>query len=235
MIIEKGGHIIRCVLLIKIYIMKYVSILIIILLFSHGCYKDHQCGERIDDCSLKNLVVCDSGSVDLRKYTTRGNGYPVGFAHAIKEVPDAGEIEWMANCLGARFDGSNFYISFSNYSDTAWVGLEPWAYFRENILIKFSLDINQKQILFPESEFLIDSTLNYGRYNKNQDDFTLVNWQLDTTYESYLIITHYDSSSDLVKGVFDFSFVKLRDNSSPDESYSDHIRFRCGRFEGAFQ
>src|SRR6187455_2906655 len=145
MIIGKGGHITRCVLLIKIYIMKYVSILIIILLFSPGCYKEHQCGERIDDCSLKHLVVCDPNSVDLRKYTIRGEGFSVGSASAIKEVADAGEIEWIANCRGARIDENTQYISFRNYSDTPWIGLEYWAYLREAISIKYSMDLNQKQ------------------------------------------------------------------------------------------
>lgn len=219
----------------KIFIMKIVLTLILIYIFSIGCQKDHQCGERIDDCSLKHLIVCDSNSIDLIKYTTRGNGYPVGFAQAIKEVAEAGEIEWKANCLGARLDGGNYYISLSNYSDTAWVGLEPWAFFRENILIKFSLDINQKQILLPESEFLIDTTINYARYSKNLDDIPVVNWQLDTTYESYIIITSYDSSSNLVKGLFDLSFVKLIDNSGPGDYYSNRIRFRCGNFEGIIQ
>ena len=219
----------------KIFIMKYVSILIIILLFSPGCYKEHQCGERIDDCSLKHLVVCDPNSVDLRKYTIRGEGFSVGSASAIKEVADAGEIEWIANCRGARIDENTQYISFRNYSDTPWIGLEYWAYLREAISIKYSMDLNQKQIIFPESEFLVDSTKNYAWYDKNYDDVTVVRWQIDPDVESYIIITSYDSINDLVKGVFDLSFVKLIDNSSPDESYSDHIRFRCGRFAGAFQ
>lgn len=200
-----------------------------------GCHKDQQCIDNTESCDFQNLTVCDSTAIDLHKYTTRKEGFSYGYANAIKQVGNAGEIAWKANCIGTRFNEQDLYISFSTYSDTSWIGLEFWAYLREVILIKFKLEPGQNQKVKPESEFKKDPSIIFAHYTKYIDDVDDAKWDIDPEDDSYIIVSNYDSLTDIVSGTFDLKFVKVKDNTHSGETYANKVRFRCGSFEAKFQ
>lgn len=201
-------------------------------LFSR-CKKD--CGENImsnESCDTDSLVVIDSNSLDLQKFVTRKNVSSLfGQANAIKQVDKQGEIEWVGNNSIQKFPSNEYYLLITNYADTSWVGLEYWAYQRENIGVKFDPYTLGRQVVLDENAYSKNKTLNFARYNIWLDDYLDASWDINLAEGSYINVVKIDQSTKIVEGEFNLYFKLKEQSSLPGVMYSDKIRFRCGKFK----
>lgn len=200
----------------------------LLLLFS--CKKNCDILPPLDECSLNDLKIIDATCFDLKKYVIRNDsGALFGHATAIKSVPGKGEIAWISNNVIRQVNGVH-YLFLSNFLDTSWVGLEYWAFRRENIIITFNVNSETQQIIADENSYEADTSIHYGIYRLYFDDFPGGTWNIDLNKKSYLMITSFDEANKIVEGEFDLHFVLLGPSSVPGVVLSDSIHFRCGHF-----
>ncbi len=199
-----------------------------------GCKKD--CEEISEQppliCGVE-LFIEDSSSIDVQHYVIRNDSSSLyGVATAIKHVPEIGAIEWIGNNRVIQIYTENYFLGLSNFSDTAWYNLEPWAFSREGVTIKFNPYSLCKQKVFDEATYKRDTTSNYAIFKMNADDFTLATWEIDTKKDSYITVTDFDTSQNVVEGYFDLYFTKVNENSPPSiGSFAEKVEFGCGKFK----
>lgn len=191
-----------------------------------------ECSSVSDACDKESLKICDPDSDDLKKYVTRNDSSAVyGMAQAIKSVPESGEIEWIANNFILKLTGDDYYLYIENYADTSWVGLEYWAFQREDILTKLDPFYVGEQSIFSKSTFDQDSTVNYSRYVTNLDDFRDAAWQINEAHDNFITVTYVDHVTEVIEGEFVLHFSMTDQSTLPGVSYSEDVVFRCGRFK----
>lgn len=199
-----------------------------------ACDKD--CLKKMtDDCDMHNLKIIDPKCIDLSKYTIRQDtSFQYGYSTCIKSILGKGEIQWTANNSIRKLIGG-YYLSFSNYSDSTWRDLEYWAFLREVILIRIDKLNISKKFITNETQYKNDTSLNYGLYNKNFDDFFgEAKWEIDISKQSYLSINKIDtlnSNDIIVSGEYDLNFRLTKQSVDPKFQYEEIIRFRCGQFK----
>ena len=154
-----------------------------------------------------------------------------GHTNAIKQVDKQGEIEWFGNNSVERLPSNEHYLLIGNYIDTSWIGLEYWAYQRENIGIKFDPYTLGRQVVLDESAYTKNNTVNYARYIRWIDDYLDASWDIDLTEDSYINVVKIDQGTKIVEGEFNLHFKLKEQSSLPGVLYSDKIRFRCGKFK----
>jgi hypothetical protein len=208
----------------------FLGFLILTPILHLSCEGD--CYSFSESCDTNALIVCDSNSADLKRYVTRNDSTAIyGTAQAIKSVPDVGEIAWVANNSILKLTEDDYFLHMQNHADTSWVGLEFWAYMREDILTRFDPFYIGEQKVYNRSTYQQDSTVNYSRYVTNLDDFRDAGWQLDESRDNFITVTFLDHADEIVEGEFDFHFSMIEQSTLPGVIYSENVRFRCGRFK----
>ena len=197
-----------------------------------GCNQDECKNISLpDSCDTSQLIICDSSSFDLQEYIPRNDESSLyGLASAIKTVPGKGEIVWTANNRATYYGNDNYFLSLANYSDTAWVDLEYWAFLREVILIKFNPNIHGFQQVQPKSAYDQDTTLLYANYYKNADDIREATWDINDSQVSYISVSNYDTLTQIVEGEFDLYFELTSQGGDGAKHYAPKVRFKCGKF-----
>ena len=200
---------------------------VILLQCTNECSHIPQVGES---CDSSNLVVCDPSSNDIRNYTTRVDESSVsGYAEAIKSVPGSGEISWIANNRIVKFTTDDYFLAMPNFLDTAWVGLEPWANRAEFLLVKVNLQKGM-QIIQPESDYMMDTTVLYSRYYLFYQDVTETRGNIDDTKDNFVNILMIDTINKIVEGEFQLHYAIEDGPSATGKIYAPNIVFRCGKF-----
>lgn len=126
-------------------------------------------------------------------------------------------------------DGS-VYLDLTNYSDTAYHGLEAWAYLRETILIKFDPEIQGAQPLYDRATFQKDNKTSFAKYDRWFDDYYDAGWKIDLSQKSYILVTEYDRVNEIVSGEFNLFFVIDKPTTYPGITSAERVNFRCGKF-----
>lgn len=203
----------------------------ILLIF--GCEKEcpEEGFENPSCCSAACYKTPNPNSFDLKKFVTRNDeSAAYGICTAVKHVEGDGAIDWVANNGMVTFPDGSVYLGLANYSDTAFYGLEVWAYRRENILIKFDPEIQEAQPLFDHVSFQNDETLSYARYDRRLDDYYDAGWKIDLNRKSYIQVTEYDRENKMVTGEFNLFFVIDIPTTYPGITSAERVNFRCGKF-----
>ena len=184
-----------------------------------------------DPCSLDSLKIIDTTCFDLRKYVIRNDTSSLfGHATAIKSVAEKGEIEWVSNNSILHFPNEH-YLILNNYLDTAWVGLESWAFLREYIIVRFNPYVLGRQTIFDENSYNADSTANYAKYLMWFDDYAAGSWDIAPSKSNYLSVTAIDQVNKIIEGEFGLHFILKEQSTVPGVLFSDKITFRCGHFK----
>lgn len=198
-----------------------------------GCQKDcpDEGYENPSCCSAACYKTTNPNSFDLKKFVTRNDTtISFGTSSSVKHVEGIGAIDWIGNNRIIGFSDGSFYLAQSNFSDTAFYGLEVWAYRRENILIKFDPEMQGAQPLYDNATFQKDNQSSFARYDRWFDDYYDAGWKIDLTRKSYIQVTEYDRENKIVSGEFNLFFVIDQPTTYPGITSAECVNFRCGKF-----
>lgn len=198
-----------------------------------GCQKEcPDAGfENPSCCSAACYKTTNPNSFDLNKFVTRNDdSAPFGICSSVKHVEGIGAIDWTANNRIIAFSDGSVYLDLVNYSDTAFHGLEVWAYLRETILIKFEPEKQDVQPLYDKVAFQKDKQLSYAEYDRWFDDYYDAGWKIDLNRKSYILVTEYDRENKIVAGEFNLFFVIDKPTTYPGITSAERVNFRCGKF-----
>jgi hypothetical protein len=204
------------------------ALLISLVILQLSCKKEHD----VYVCKSDALDVIDTACLDLKSLVTRKDTSSwYGYATATKSVPQKGAIEWTANNIVDHFSTGDSYLLLNTFADTAWVGLEYWSSWRENVRVKFDPFKVGKQSISNKAAYDKDKTLNTAQYQRIIEDAPpFAVGDIDMGENNYIEVTKVDHEQKIVEGTFNLNFILQNKTTLPYAQYSKNVNFQCGNY-----